>query len=150
MSQKTGLIVPVILSGGSGTRLWPLSRKAMPKQLLALVGPNTMIQDTVARARGDYFSAPLIISNQDHRFVVAEQLRAQGIEGARIILEPIGRNTAPAAAIAVFACASDPARSIARQPSSSTTITPNCAPTATVRGKSFWISCPGFIHSEEC
>ena len=53
MSQKTGLIVPVILSGGSGTRLWPLSRKAMPKQLLALVGQNTMIQDTVARARGD-------------------------------------------------------------------------------------------------
>ena len=102
MTQKTGQMVPVILSGGSGTRLWPLSRKAMPKQLLALVGENTMIQDTVARARGDDFSAPLIISNQDHRFVVAEQLRAQGIEGARIILEPIGRNTAPAAAIAAI------------------------------------------------
>ena len=118
MSQKTGLIVPVILSGGSGTRLWPLSRKAMPKQLLALVGENTMIQDTVARARGDYFSAPLIISNQDHRFVVAEQLRAQGIEGARIILEPIGRNTAPAAAIAALQVSSeDPEALILLMPS---------------------------------
>ena len=118
MSQKTGLIVPVILSGGSGTRLWPLSRKAMPKQLLALVGQNTMIQDTVARARGDYFSAPLIISNQDHRFVVAEQLRAQGIEGARIILEPIGRNTAPAAAIAALqASLEDPEALILLMPS---------------------------------
>ena len=118
MSQKTGLIVPVILSGGSGTRLWPLSRKAMPKQLLALVGQNTMIQDTVARARGNYFSAPLIISNQDHRFVVAEQLRAQGIEGARIILEPIGRNTAPAAAIAALQVSSeDPEALILLMPS---------------------------------
>ena len=118
MSQKTGQMVPVILSGGSGTRLWPLSRKAMPKQLLALVGENTMIQDTVARARGDYFSAPLIISNQDHRFVVAEQLRAQGIEGARIILEPIGRNTAPAAAIAALQVSSeDPEALILLMPS---------------------------------
>src|SRR5580704_356248 len=95
-------IVPVILSGGAGSRLWPLSRKALPKQLLALAGPNTMIQETVARARGDGFAAPIVISGQDHRFLIAEQLRAAGVHDARIILEPAGRNTAPAAAIAAL------------------------------------------------
>ena len=69
-------IVPVILSGGSGSRLWPLSRKALPKQLLALTGARTMIQETAARASGEGFAAPLVISNQEHRFLIAEQLRA--------------------------------------------------------------------------
>jgi mannose-1-phosphate guanylyltransferase/mannose-6-phosphate isomerase len=102
MAKISGLIVPVILSGGSGSRLWPLSRKAMPKQLLALTGPATMIQETVARARGAAFAAPIVIAGQEHRFMIAEQLRAAGIEGATIILEPAGRNTAPAAAVAAL------------------------------------------------
>ena len=102
MAKKSGLIVPVILSGGSGSRLWPLSRKAMPKQLLALVGDNTMIQETVARTRGEDFTAPIVIAGQEHRFMIAEQLRAAGVADARIILEPAGRNTAPAAAVAAL------------------------------------------------
>lgn len=96
-------IVPVVLSGGVGSRLWPLSRQASPKQLLPLAGPNTMIQDTLARASGDGFAAPIVICGEQHRFLIAEQLRAAGVEGARIILEPKGRNTAPAAAIAALA-----------------------------------------------
>ena len=96
------LITPVILSGGSGSRLWPLSRKALPKQFLSLAGTGSMIQETALRAQGDGFSPPIVISNQDHRFLIAEQLRAAGVRGARIILEPAGRNTAPAAAIAAL------------------------------------------------
>jgi mannose-1-phosphate guanylyltransferase / mannose-6-phosphate isomerase len=99
---KRGVVFPVILSGGSGSRLWPLSRKALPKQLLALVGSRTMIQETVCRARGEGFAAPIVISNQEHRFMIAEQLRAAGITDAKIILEPAGRNTAPAAAVAAL------------------------------------------------
>jgi mannose-1-phosphate guanylyltransferase/mannose-6-phosphate isomerase len=102
MVNKPGLIVPVILSGGSGSRLWPLSRKAMPKQLLPLVSANTMIQETVARTRGKDFAAPIVIAGQEHRFMIAEQLRAAGVSDARIILEPAGRNTAPAAAVAAL------------------------------------------------
>ena len=102
MSKNSSLIVPVILSGGSGSRLWPLSRKALPKQLLALVGRKTMIQETVSRVRGAAFAAPIVISGQEHRFLIAEQLRADGISNASIILEPAGRNTAPAAAIAAL------------------------------------------------
>jgi mannose-1-phosphate guanylyltransferase/mannose-6-phosphate isomerase len=102
MSKKSGSIIPVILSGGVGSRLWPLSRKALPKQMLPLAGPNTMIQDTVARVRGEDFAAPIVISGQEHRFLIAEQLRAAGVNDARIILEPAGRNTAPAAAIAAL------------------------------------------------
>ena len=100
--MKRGVVFPVILSGGSGSRLWPLSRKALPKQLLALVGSRTMIQETVSRALGEGFAAPIVISNQEHRFMIAEQLRAAGINDAKIILEPAGRNTAPAAAVAVL------------------------------------------------
>ena len=105
--MTSALIVPVILSGGSGSRLWPLSRRAMPKQLLSLAGAGTMIQETAARAVGEGFAPPLILSNQEHRFLIAEQLRAAGISGARIILEPAGRNTAPAAAIAALQVAQD-------------------------------------------
>ncbi|HWY61234.1 MAG TPA: mannose-1-phosphate guanylyltransferase/mannose-6-phosphate isomerase [Rhizomicrobium sp.] len=100
--KKNASIVPVILSGGVGSRLWPLSRKALPKQLLPLAGPNTMIQDTVARVRGESFAAPIVICGQEHRFLIAEQLRAAGVHDARIILEPAGRNTAPAAAVAAL------------------------------------------------
>jgi mannose-1-phosphate guanylyltransferase/mannose-6-phosphate isomerase len=98
----THSITPVVLSGGSGTRLWPLSRKSRPKQLLPLAGANTMIQETLARARGTDFAAPIVICGEGHRFLVAEQLLECGISGADIILEPMGRNTAPAAAIAAL------------------------------------------------
>ncbi len=96
-------IHPVILSGGAGTRLWPASRALYPKQLLPLVGEATMLQDTLARvADPARFAAPLVICNAEHRFLVAEQLREAGQEGAEILLEPEGRNTAPAACLAAL------------------------------------------------
>ncbi len=94
------MLIPLILSGGSGTRLWPLSRELYPKQLLPLVGKRTMLQDTVARMQGlPDVSAPIVVCNDSHRFMVAEQLREAGIPAQAIILEPVGRNTAPAVAI---------------------------------------------------
>ena len=95
-------ITPVILSGGVGTRLWPLSRRALPKQLLALSGDATMLQQTLSRVSGEGFAAPIVICADEHRFLIAEQLREAGIAGARIVLEPAGRGTAPAAAIAAL------------------------------------------------
>ena len=95
------MIVPVILSGGSGSRLWPLSRELYPKQLLPLVGERTMIQDTLLRLQGlSGIAPPVIVCNQEHRFLVAEQLRRIDVEPAAILLEPEGRNTAPAVAVA--------------------------------------------------
>ncbi len=96
-------IHPVILSGGSGTRLWPLSRKHYPKQLLALTSDKSLLQETLARVSGEGFEAPLVICNTEHRFSVAEQLREMDLTARDIILEPVGRNTAPAAAIAAMA-----------------------------------------------
>lgn len=93
-------IVPVILSGGSGTRLWPLSRKAYPKQFLRLCGENTMLQETVGRV--GHLHAPIVVCNNEHRFIVAEQLRQIDVEPAAIILEPVGRNTAPAVLLAAL------------------------------------------------
>ncbi|MCC6716647.1 MAG: mannose-1-phosphate guanylyltransferase/mannose-6-phosphate isomerase [Acetobacteraceae bacterium] len=102
-------IVPVILSGGSGTRLWPVSRESFPKQFWPLVSQRSLIQDTAARAQRPGFAAPIVVCNQEHRFVVAEQLRALGVAGARILLEPVGRNSAPALlAAALVVAASDP------------------------------------------
>ncbi len=96
-------LIPVILSGGAGTRLWPLSRELYPKQLLALVGKRTMLQDTAARLAGiAAAAAPIIVCNEAHRFAVAEQLRAIGIQPSAILLEPAGRNTAPAVALAAL------------------------------------------------
>ena len=95
-------IHPVILSGGSGTRLWPLSRKYYPKQLLSLTSDKSLLQETVTRLTGDDFEAPMIICNSEHRFIVAEQIREIDVTARDIILEPIGRNTAPAAAIAAM------------------------------------------------
>ncbi len=101
-------IRPVVLSGGSGTRLWPLSRALYPKQLLPLVGERTMLQETLERVRpGTTFAAPIIVCNEEHRFVVAEQARILGIEPHAIVLEPCGRNTAPAAAIAAMILADE-------------------------------------------
>lgn len=100
-------LYPVILSGGSGTRLWPMSRAALPKQLLALNGPRTMIQDTVLRAQLPDAATPVVICNESHRFLIAEQMRSIGVKPQAIVLEPQGRNTAPAAAVAAL-IAADP------------------------------------------
>ena len=96
------VIYPVILSGGTGSRLWPLSRSLFPKQLLALAGERSLIQDTVLRTQGSGFAAPLILCNTEHRFLIAEQMREAGVAPQAIVLEPAGRNTAPAAAIAAL------------------------------------------------
>jgi mannose-1-phosphate guanylyltransferase/mannose-1-phosphate guanylyltransferase/mannose-6-phosphate isomerase len=102
-------IVPVILSGGSGTRLWPVSRKSFPKQFWPLISDRSMLAETALRAASAEFTPPIIVTNQDHRFVVAEQLRDAGITGAQILLEPVGRNSAPAiAAAALLAAEADP------------------------------------------
>jgi mannose-1-phosphate guanylyltransferase/mannose-6-phosphate isomerase len=96
------MLQPVILSGGSGTRLWPLSREQYPKQLLPLVGSESLLQATVRRLDGlTELAEPLLICNEDHRFVVAEQVRQLGRQGS-IMLEPVGRNTAPAMTLAAL------------------------------------------------
>lgn len=103
-------ITPVILCGGSGSRMWPLSRGGYPKQFLKLHGDHSLLQQTATRLVGMAdVAAPLLISNQEHRFLVAEQLRAVGMDQARVVLEPMGRNTAPAvAAAAVIALEDNP------------------------------------------
>ncbi|WBV44541.1 mannose-1-phosphate guanylyltransferase/mannose-6-phosphate isomerase [Pseudoroseomonas cervicalis] len=101
-SSPAPQIVPVILCGGTGSRLWPLSREGFPKQFWPLLSPRTMLQDTAARASGPGFAAPLVISNQAHRFLIAEQLREAQIDEARIVLEPVARNSAPAIAAAAL------------------------------------------------
>ena len=95
------MIIPVVMAGGSGTRLWPLSRTAFPKQFLALNSQLTMLQDTLARLNGLDTGRAMVICNEEHRFLVAEQLRQQN-QKADILLEPVGRNTAPAIALAAL------------------------------------------------
>ncbi len=97
-----GKIIPVILSGGSGTRLWPLSREVYPKQFIKLLGDHSLFQQTCRRVDHPMFGKPVILCNEDHRFVVAEQLRTIGMEAAAIILEPVRRNTAPSMLIAAL------------------------------------------------
>ena len=101
------MLTPVILSGGSGTRLWPLSRELFPKQLLKLVGSRTMLQETVVRLDGLGAAPPIVVCNDAHRFLVAEQLRQIQVKARAIVLEPAGRNTAPAIALAALAAAPD-------------------------------------------
>jgi mannose-1-phosphate guanylyltransferase/mannose-6-phosphate isomerase len=102
------MISPVILAGGSGTRLWPLSRELYPKQLLSLVDEATMFQETLLRLRDfDGMDRPLVICNENHRFMVAEQLRGIDSDPASIILEPVGKNTAPALAAAALKALSE-------------------------------------------
>jgi mannose-1-phosphate guanylyltransferase/mannose-6-phosphate isomerase len=101
-------IIPVILSGGSGTRLWPLSRKQHPKQYLSLFSDKTLLQETILRLNGlDNLLDPIIICNTEHRFLVVDQLQEIGIYKPTIILEPVGRNTAPAVAAAAFQVVKD-------------------------------------------
>ncbi|HVM78497.1 MAG TPA: sugar phosphate nucleotidyltransferase, partial [Stellaceae bacterium] len=97
------MLIPVILSGGAGTRLWPLSRELYPKQLLALTGTRTLLQQTALRLEGLGAAPPVVVCNEAHRFLVAEQLRKLKIEPRAIVLEPAGRNTAPAIALAAHA-----------------------------------------------
>jgi mannose-1-phosphate guanylyltransferase/mannose-6-phosphate isomerase len=97
------MITPVVLSGGSGTRLWPLSRKSHPKQLLPLLNQTSLLQDTINRLDGlKNIDQTVVICNEEYRFMVAEQVRSTNIGASAIILEPIGRNTAPAIALAAF------------------------------------------------
>ena len=96
-------MIPVILSGGSGTRLWPMSRSAYPKQFLPLVSEHTMVQETVLRLKGLDLQAPIAVCNKEHRFLMAEQLREVCSIPQTVILEPVGRNTAPAVAVAALA-----------------------------------------------
>ncbi len=96
------MILPIIMAGGSGTRLWPLSRQLFPKQFLSLNGKRSMLQETFARLNDIDHLAATIICNEAHRFIVAEQLRTEDITDCSIVLEPVGRNTAPAIALAAF------------------------------------------------
>ncbi|ELO5606763.1 mannose-1-phosphate guanylyltransferase/mannose-6-phosphate isomerase [Escherichia coli] len=96
------MIIPIIMAGGSGTRLWPLSRSLYPKQFLSLTNENSLLQETLKRLDGLNCLPPVIVSNNEHRFIVAEQLRQFGVDDFQIILEPVGRNTVPAVALAAL------------------------------------------------
>lgn len=104
MAKNGGVrpIWPVLMAGGTGTRLWPASRELFPKQFMALTGDATMFEQTARRLAGPLFGPPVVLCNDEHRFIAAEQLRAAAMEPAAIILEPAGRNTAPAAAVAAL------------------------------------------------
>ncbi|ENM3854542.1 mannose-1-phosphate guanylyltransferase/mannose-6-phosphate isomerase [Vibrio cholerae] len=96
------MLLPVIMAGGSGSRLWPLSRSLYPKQFISLASDKSMLQETITRLSGLEHQEPLLICNQEHRFIVAEQLRQLRIKHGGIVLEPVGRNTAPAIALAAL------------------------------------------------
>ncbi|MCL1049558.1 mannose-1-phosphate guanylyltransferase/mannose-6-phosphate isomerase [Shewanella abyssi] len=96
------MILPIIMAGGTGSRLWPLSRELYPKQFLTVTGNESMLQQTVARLSGIEHTAPVLICNEEHRFIAAEQMRLGGYQHSGIILEPVGRNTAPAIALAAL------------------------------------------------
>ena len=106
-------ISPVILCGGTGSRLWPLSREHFPKQLLSLVDDNSLLQNTVIRIQNiSRVQPPILVCNESHRFLIAEQLRAASVEPETIMLEPVGRNTAPAVALAALQAEENDARAI--------------------------------------
>jgi mannose-1-phosphate guanylyltransferase / mannose-6-phosphate isomerase len=134
--EGSAQIHPVILSGGAGTRLWPLSRASYPKQLLRLSSKRTMLQDTVARGLIDVgFAAPLLVCNEDHRFLVDDQLQQIGIKPQAILLEPKARNTGPAiAAAALWLLARDPDALMLVQPSDHVIASPADFHRAVMRG----------------
>jgi mannose-1-phosphate guanylyltransferase/mannose-6-phosphate isomerase len=134
--EGSAQIHPVILSGGAGTRLWPLSRASYPKQLLKLSSEHTMLQDTVARGLIDVgFAAPLLVCNEDHRFLVDDQLQQIGIKPQAILLEPAARNTGPAiAAAALWLLARDPDALMLVQPSDHVIASPADFHRAVMRG----------------
>ncbi len=101
-SSGKAIIWPLLMAGGTGTRLWPASRELFPKQFMALASDATMLEETAKRLTGPLFHAPLVLCNDAHRFIAAEQLRAAAIEPEAIVLEPAGRNTAPATAVAAL------------------------------------------------
>jgi len=106
-------IHPVVLCGGSGTRLWPLSRALYPKQLLALASERTLLQDTILRVTDSgRFTLPVVVGNEEHRFILLEQLRELGVEADALIVEPVGRNTAPAAAVAALLLVTEQAKTL--------------------------------------
>ena len=97
------IIIPIILAGGSGSRLWPLSREHYPKQLLSLIGKYSLLQETVKRSQKIPLTQdPIIICNKEHQFLISEQMQAIDIKNPRLILESVGRNTAPAIAMAAY------------------------------------------------
>ena len=107
--QGIKMLTPVLLSGGVGSRLWPVSRETHPKQFLPLAGEISMLQETLRRTTGLEAAAPLVVCNEEHRFMVAEQLRQLNLSASALILEPQGRNTAPAVALAALqAIGADP------------------------------------------
>src|SRR5215472_12853287 len=122
LSRMAGQIHPVILSGGSGTRLWPMSRAFYPKQLLPLVGDKSLLQQAALRVAGaPGFAAPVVIANEEHRFIIAEQLREISVAPQGLLLEPVGRNTAPAAAVGALCLGeSDPEALMLLMPSDHT------------------------------
>ena len=108
-APASATITPVLLCGGSGTRLWPLSRKSYPKQFVPLIGEETLFQASAARLSGEGFAAPVVLTNSDFRFIVTEQLSGAGIDPGAVLIEPEGRNTAPAVlAAALWLERSDP------------------------------------------
>ncbi|MCW5699570.1 MAG: mannose-1-phosphate guanylyltransferase/mannose-6-phosphate isomerase [Rhodospirillales bacterium] len=109
---QAAIVHPVILSGGAGTRLWPLSRSLRPKQLLPLASDYTMLQETVRRVHGPAFAPPLIVCNDEHRFMIAEQMRELHVTPEAIVLEPVARNTAPAIVVAALLLAKRNPRAI--------------------------------------
>ena len=113
-----GAVSPFILCGGAGTRLWPLSREAFPKQFHKIIGSETLFQQTCRRLGGDLFGTLSVLSNQKHRFLIADQLQEIGSDAPNIVLEPVSRNTAPAACIAALTAArTDPEQLVLLAPS---------------------------------
>ena len=106
------MLTPVLLSGGVGSRLWPVSRETHPKQFLPMAGEMSMLQETLQRTAGMEAGCPLVVCNEEHRFMVAEQLRQMHLQASSLILEPFGRNTAPAVALAAISAVADDPESI--------------------------------------
>src|SRR6185312_9801764 len=130
-------LYPVILSGGSGSRLWPLSREEYPKQLQALTSERTLLQETALRLSGDgdgfTVQPPIVVCNEAHRFIVAEQLRTAGIEPRAVVIEPQGRNTAPAACVAALILEDEPEALMLVMPSDHLVRDPNAFRDAVAR-----------------